>query len=123
MASRPSVMCRLSSLCAEKPNVMDGRSPLKLAPDMNGTNSRFVSRYSKLNPIAIRNSNGPARQRIVEERLRHRQVPDPVVHRVGAVHARVVLVVVATACGSRSGCAAARRWTGTAPAKRGPAHR
>ena len=53
-------MCRLSSLCAEKPNVIDGRSPLKLAPDMNGTNSRFVSRYSKLNPIAIRNSNGPA---------------------------------------------------------------
>ena len=60
MASRPKVMCRLSSLCAEKPKVMVDRSPLKLAPDMNGTNSRLVSRYSKENPMAIRNSNGPA---------------------------------------------------------------
>ena len=27
---------------------------------MNGTNSRFVTKYSKLNEIAVRNSNGPA---------------------------------------------------------------
>ena len=53
-------MCRLSSLCAEKPNVMVARSPLKLAPLMNGTNSRLVSRYSKLNEMEVRNSNGPA---------------------------------------------------------------
>ena len=53
-------MCRDSSDCAEKPNVIVGRSPLKLAPDMNGTKSRFVSRYSKENPMAMRNSNGPA---------------------------------------------------------------
>ena len=53
-------MCRLSSLCAENPKVIVARSPLKLAPLMNGTNSRFVSRYSKLNEIAVRNSNGPA---------------------------------------------------------------
>ena len=53
-------MCRLSSLCAEKPKVIVARSPLKLAPLMNGTNSRLVSRYSKLNEIAVRNSNGPA---------------------------------------------------------------
>ena len=53
-------MCRDSSDWAENPNVIVGRSPLKDAPDMNGTNSRLVSRYSKLNPIAIRNSKGPA---------------------------------------------------------------
>ena len=53
-------MCRDSSLCAEKPKVIVGRSPLNEAPDMNGTNSRLVSRYSKENPIAMRNSNGPA---------------------------------------------------------------
>ena len=53
-------MCRLSSLCAENPKVIVARSPLKLAPLMNGTNSRFVSRYSKLNEIAVKNSNGPA---------------------------------------------------------------
>ena len=53
-------MCRDSSDCAEKPNDIVGMSPLKLAPDMNGTNSRLVSRYSKLNEIAMRNSNGPA---------------------------------------------------------------
>src|SRR5262245_22705951 len=60
MASRPSVMCRDSSDCAEKPNDIVGRSPLKLAPLMNGTNSRFVSKYSKLNEMEMRNSNGPA---------------------------------------------------------------
>src|ERR1700754_1791602 len=60
MASRPRVMCRLSSDCAEKPNDIVGISPLKLAPLMNGTKSRFVSRYSKLKEIEMRNSNGPA---------------------------------------------------------------
>jgi hypothetical protein len=30
------------------------------APDMNGTNSRLVSRYSNEKPMAMRNSNGPA---------------------------------------------------------------
>ncbi len=53
-------MCRLSSLWAEKPKVIVARSPLKLAPLMNGTNSRLVSRYSKLNEIEVRNSKGPA---------------------------------------------------------------
>ncbi len=43
-------MCRDSSLCAEKPKVIVGRSPLNEAPDMNGTNSRLVSRYSKREP-------------------------------------------------------------------------
>jgi hypothetical protein len=33
---------------------------LNEAPDMNGTNSRLVSRYSNENPMAMRNSNGPA---------------------------------------------------------------
>ena len=47
---------------------------------MNGTNSRFVSTYSKAKPIAIMNSNGPAVQRVVEERLRHAEVPHAVVH-------------------------------------------
>ena len=60
MASRPRVMCRLSSDCAENPNDMVGVSPLKLAPLMNGTNSRLVRRYSKLNEMEMRNSNGPA---------------------------------------------------------------
>ena len=27
---------------------------------MNGTNNRFVRTYSKLNEIAVKNSNGPA---------------------------------------------------------------
>src|SRR5262249_30286523 len=60
IASRPRVMCRLSSDWAENPKDMVGRSPLKLAPLMNGTKSRLVSRYSKLNEMEIRNSNGPA---------------------------------------------------------------
>src|SRR6202007_758756 len=60
IASRPRVMWRLSSDWAENPNDMVGKSPLKLAPLMNGTNSKLVSRYSKLNEIEIRNSNGPA---------------------------------------------------------------
>ena len=53
-------MWRDSSDCAEKPKVIVGRSPLNAAPDMNGTNSRFVSRYSNENPMAMRHSNGPA---------------------------------------------------------------
>ena len=53
-------MWRDSSDWAEKPNVMVGRSPLNDAPDMNGTNSRLVSRYSNEKPIAISHSNGPA---------------------------------------------------------------
>src|SRR6516225_2016996 len=57
---RPSVMCRLSSLCAEKPKLIVDRSPLKLAPLINGTNSKLVRKYSKLNEIAVMNSNGPA---------------------------------------------------------------
>src|SRR5574337_1325600 len=60
IASRPSVMCRASSLCAEKPKLIVDRSPLKLAPLMNGTNNRLVKKYSKLNEIAVRDSNGPA---------------------------------------------------------------
>src|SRR5215470_19541363 len=60
IASRPRVMCRLSSDWAENPNDIVGMSPLKLAPLINGTNSRLVSRYSKLKEIEIRNSNGPA---------------------------------------------------------------
>src|SRR5579862_5914529 len=60
IASRTRVMCRLSSDWAEKPNDMVAMSPLKLAPLMNGTNSRLVSRYSKLKLIETRNSNGPA---------------------------------------------------------------
>jgi hypothetical protein len=60
IASRPRVMCRLSSDWAEKPKDIVGMSPLKLAPLMKGTNSRLVSRYSKLNEMEIRNSNGPA---------------------------------------------------------------
>lgn len=53
-------MCRDSSDWAEKPNDMVPRSPLNEAPDMNGTKSRFVSRYSKENEMATMNSNGPA---------------------------------------------------------------
>src|SRR5437867_10954179 len=60
MTSRPNVMWRLSSLCAEKPNVIVARSPLKLAPLMNGTKSRLVRRYSKENEMEVRNSKGPA---------------------------------------------------------------
>ena len=52
-------MCRDSSDCAEKPKVIVGRSPLKDDPDMKGTKSRLVSRYSKEKPIAMRNSKGP----------------------------------------------------------------
>ena len=53
-------MCRDSSDCAENPKLIVDRSPLKLAPDMNGTNSKLVKKYSKLNEIAVMNSNGPA---------------------------------------------------------------
>ena len=53
-------MCRLSSLCAEKPALITERSPLKPAPLMNGTNNRLVRKYSKLNEIAVKYSNGPA---------------------------------------------------------------
>lgn len=60
MASRPRVMWRDSSDCAENPKVIVGRSPLNEAPDMNGTKSRLVSRYSKENPIEMSHSNGPA---------------------------------------------------------------
>src|ERR1700740_1636526 len=60
IASSPRVMWRLSSDWAENPNDMVGKSPLKLAPLMNGTNSKLVSRYSKLDEIEIRNSNRPA---------------------------------------------------------------
>jgi len=60
MHSMPSVMWRDSSDCAEKPNVTVDMSPLYAAPDMNGTNSRFVSTYSNEKLTAVRNSNGPA---------------------------------------------------------------
>ena len=56
----PSVMCLASSDCAENPKVTVARSPLCAAPDMKGTNSRFVSTYSNENEIAVMNSNGPA---------------------------------------------------------------
>ena len=59
MHSMPSVMWRLSSLCAEKPKVTVDMSPLCAAPLMKGTNSRLVSTYSKLKLTAVRNSNGP----------------------------------------------------------------
>ena len=88
-------MCRLSSLCAEKPNVIVARSPLKLAPLMNGTNSRLVSMYSKLNEIAVRNSNGPAEMPSSKNDFGTRQVPHPVVHLREVVQAAVVLVVLA----------------------------
>ena len=52
-------MWRASSDWAEKPKVMVPRSPLYAAPDMKGTNSRLVSTYSKLKPMAIIHSNGP----------------------------------------------------------------
>ncbi len=56
----PSVMCRDSSLWAEKPNVTVDMSPLWAAPDMKGTNSRFVRTYSNEKLTAVMNSNGPA---------------------------------------------------------------
>ena len=59
MHSMPSVMWRLSSLCALKPKVTVDMSPLCAAPLMKGTNSRLVSTYSKLKLTAVRNSNGP----------------------------------------------------------------
>lgn len=59
MHSMPSVMWRLSSLCAEKPKVTVDMSPLCAAPLMKGTNSRLVSTYSKPKLTAVRNSNGP----------------------------------------------------------------
>ena len=88
-------MCRLSSLCAEKPNVMVARSPLKLAPLMNGTNSRLVSRYSKLNEMAVRNSNGPAAMASSANDLGTLRYQTPVVHLPEVVQAAVVLVVLA----------------------------
>ncbi|MNP17727.1 hypothetical protein D3C76_1101680 [compost metagenome] len=60
MTSRPRVMWRASSDCAEKPKVTVAMSPLNAAPDMKGTNSRLVSTYSNENEMAVRNSNGPA---------------------------------------------------------------
>ena len=93
MHSRPSVMCRLSSLCAEKPKLIVDRSPLKLAPLMNGTNNRLVSKYSKLNEIAVMNSNGPPEIPSSKNDFGTLEIPDPVVHLVRVVEPVVVLVV------------------------------
>src|SRR6218665_3736874 len=59
MHSMPSVMWRLSSLCALKPEVTVDLSPLCPAPLRKGTNSRLVSTYSKLKLTAVRNPNEP----------------------------------------------------------------
>ena len=72
MHSMPSVMCRLSSLCALKPKVTVDMSPLCAAPLMKGTNSRLVSTYSNEKLTAVRNSNGPAVLASSKNALGHR---------------------------------------------------
>ena len=88
-------MCRDSSDWAEKPKVIVGRSPLKDAPDMNGHEEQVRQQVLEGEPDGDEELERASRgDGVVEERLRHREVPDPVVHVGKAVEAVVVLVVV-----------------------------
>src|SRR6266487_7055493 len=94
MASRPRVMCRLSSDCAENPNDMVG-----VAVEAGAAHERHEQQVGEKVLEAERDGDEELERSgahgVVEERLRYREVPDPVVHLRPAVEPRVVLVVVA----------------------------